>query len=205
MEKFLNLSKDKQNTIIDAALITFGTNGYKKSSISEIASTAGISKAMIFHYFGTKKDLYLYLVNMCGNLLTNEVDDKFDNSVTDFFDRIIQASDIEISVMKKHPAIIKFLHSMYFETNEEVVTDLKEIFDKGENFRSKIAFHGMDTSKFKDGVDLNLVMKMLMWITDGFMNSSIDKADMDLEAICNEFYECLHLLKNNLYKDEFIT
>lgn len=34
MEKFFNLPEDKQNTIIDAALKSFGTNGYKKSSIS---------------------------------------------------------------------------------------------------------------------------------------------------------------------------
>lgn len=205
MEKFLNLSKEKQNSIIDAALVTFGTNGYKKASINEIANVAGISKAMIFHYFGTKKDLYLYLVNMCSNLLTNEVDDKFDHSITDFFDRIILASDIELTVMKKHPAILKFLHSIYLETNEEVIKELKEIFDSGENFRSKIAFHGMDTSKFKDGIDLKLVMKMLMWLTEGFMNISIDKAGMDLERISNDFYECLHLLKNNLYKEEYLA
>ncbi len=59
MEKFLNLPIEKQNDIIDAGLIAFGTNGYKKASISDIAKAAGISKSMIFHYFRTKKDTVL--------------------------------------------------------------------------------------------------------------------------------------------------
>jgi AcrR family transcriptional regulator len=60
MEKFFNLSTEKQQKIVDAALASFGANGYKKTSIRDIAAEAGISKAMIFHYFGTKKQLYLY-------------------------------------------------------------------------------------------------------------------------------------------------
>lgn len=55
MEKFLSLPMEKRNLIIDAALKSFGLHGYKKASISDIASSAGISKAMMFHYFGTKK------------------------------------------------------------------------------------------------------------------------------------------------------
>lgn len=43
---------------------------------------------MIFHYFGTKKALYLYLINLCGDIMMNEVNEKFDNTVTDLFDRI---------------------------------------------------------------------------------------------------------------------
>jgi TetR/AcrR family transcriptional regulator len=204
MEKFFNLPVEKQNTIIDAALNTFGSNGYKKASISDIATAAGISKAMIFHYFGTKKDLYFYLINMCGTLITDEVNAKFDNSVTDFFGRISMASEIEINVIKKHPALISFLKSVYFEKNEEVVDDIKALLAQGDGFRNKIAFENMDYSRFKDGVDVRLVMKMLMWMTDGFMNSIRDNSGTDFDSWYQEFSECFNLLKNNLYKDEYL-
>lgn len=55
LERFFRLSEEKQNSIIDAALKAFGINGYKKTSVSDIAAEAGISKAMVFHYFGTKR------------------------------------------------------------------------------------------------------------------------------------------------------
>lgn len=204
MEKFFSLPVEKQKVIIDAALKAFGTNGYKKASISDIASAAGISKAMMFHYFGTKKALYLYLIDLCANIVMSEIDEKFDNTVTDFFDRIKLSSNIKVSVMKKHPAILSFLTSAYFENDDEVKEDFKTIFAKGEAFRNKIAFDGMDASKFKDGIDPKLVMKMLTWFSEGFISQFSSKAEVDLEAICKEFDECMDLLKNNLYKEEYL-
>lgn len=203
MEKFFNLPEEKQKTIIDAALKAFGTNGYKKTSVSDIAVAAGISKAMIFHYFGTKKTLYLYLIDLCGNIIINEVNEKFDNSIVDFFDRIVLSSNIEIGVMKKHTAIPAFLTSMYFEGDDEVKEDIKNILEKGDGFRNKIAFEGVDYSKFKDGIDINLVMKMLMWIADGFANQLSGKVEVNFDVLLKDFYDCMNLLKNNFYKEDY--
>lgn len=202
MEKFLTLPIEKQTIIIDAALISFGTNGYKKASISDIATAAGIAKSMIFHYFGTKKELYFYLIRYCANLISNEINTKFDTTITDFFDRIMLASDIEISVMKQHPAIISFLKSVYFENNEEVKEDIKNGIGQGEDFRSKIAYQDVDTSKFKDGIDIHIVMKMLLWMADGFMSDS--KEGIDLDILFQDFSQCMKLLKNNFYKEEYL-
>lgn len=204
MKKFLNLTVEKQNIIIDAALLSFGTNGYKKTSVSDISTAAEISKAMIFHYFGTKKALYLYLIDLCSNILMNEMDEKLDTGVTDFFDRIKLATDIEITVIKKHPSILTFLNSMYFENNDEVKTDIDAILAKGEGFRNKIAFDGMDVSKFKEGIDPNLVMKLLTWFVEGYISKSSSKSGLDIEVLCKEFDECVNLLKNNFYKGEYI-
>ena len=208
MEKFFKLSIDKQNIIIDAALKSFGTNGYKKSSISDIATGAGISKAMIFHYFGTKKALYIYLMNLCGNILVNEFDKKFDNTVTDFFDRILLATNIKISIMKKHPEILTFLTSMYFENDEEVKEDIKANLKKGEEFRGKITVDIMDESKFKDGIDPKFVMKMFGWLAEGYISQLSGKLGLDSEALFkefNEFNKSIDLFKNNFYKEEYLS
>lgn len=204
MENFLKLSQEKQSVIIDAALTTFGTNGYKKASINDIALLAGISKAMVFHYFGTKKDLYLYLIQYCYDLVTNEINDNFDTGVTDFFDRIFLSSQIKLSVIKKHPATLSFLSSIYFEQDEAVRNDIKTILAKGEEIRNKVAFEGMDTSKFKDGIDPKLVMKILMWMADGFADNSNGFSNENIEQSCNEYFECMNLLKKNFYKPEHL-
>lgn len=207
MEIFFRLPIEKQNIIIDAALKSFGTNGYKKSSISDIATGAGISKAMIFHYFGTKKALYLYLVDLCSNIIMNEFDEKFDNSVTDFFDRILLSTNIEISVLKKHPEILSFLTSMYFENDKEVQEEIKVNLEKGEVFRNKITVDSIDESKFKDGIDSKFVMKMFGWLAEGYISQSSNKAGNNSEALFKEFDEfnkCIDLFKNNFYKEEFI-
>lgn len=205
MKKFLSLSEEKQNIVIDAALTCFGTNGYKKASINDIATAAGVSKALIFHYFGTKKALYLYLIDLCVNIIMNEINEKFDNSVTDFFDRIKLVSDIEISVMKKHPAMPSFFKSVYFENDDEVKDDIKAILTngKGENLRKKITFEGIDTSKFKDDIDPRLVMEILTLITDGYL-SKMPKTEIDFDTLCEEFDKYINLFKRNFYKEKYL-
>lgn len=205
MEKFSSLPVEKQNIIIDAALTCFGASGYKKASISDISTAAGISKALIFHYFGTKKALYLYLIGLCTHIIINEVNEKFDNSVTDFFDRIKLVTGIEISVMKKHPAILSFLDSVYFENDDEVKADIKAVLvnSESESLRSKVAFEGTDTSKFKDDIDPKLVMKILTLLTDGYL-CKMPKTGIDLDTLCEEFDEYIDLFKRNFYKEKYL-
>jgi AcrR family transcriptional regulator len=204
LDKFFNLPEEKQNTIINAALNAFGTNGYKKTSVSDIANAAGISKAMVFHYFNTKKDLYFYLLDFCSNLIMNEINAKFDNSINDFFERIKMSTDIKVAIIKKYPATLSFIYSVYYETNEEVKDGIAALMSKGDTFRNKFVFEGMDYSKFKDNVDVMLVMKMLIWMGEGFVNPSKSMQVEDLDTICKDFFESLKLLKNNLYKEQYL-
>ena len=204
MEKFLNLPLEKQNTIIDAALICFGTNGYKKASVSDIATAAGISKAMVFHYFGTKKALYFYLFELCGNTLIDAMNKTFDKNVSDFFDRVLQAANIKMSALKEHPAIFAFLNSVYYEKDDEVAAEVKAIFSKGEGVRNDIALTGIDTSKFKAGVDPQLVVKVLTWVSEGYMSELPSDSSFDIEIMSKVFEECLNLFKNNFYKEEYL-
>ena len=204
MKKFMNLPIEKKNDIINAGLRAFGTNGYKKASISDIASSAGISKSMIFHYFGTKKDLYLFLAEFSANTLMNEMRNNFNQEETDFFERIRQATEIEVSVMRKYMGILSFLKSLYFETDEEVVQDIKTLMVQGDSFRSNIALYGIDPTKFKAGIDPVLVMKMLLWFTEGYISQFRSKIGFDIDDISKEFNLCLNMLKQNFYKEEFL-
>lgn len=200
----MSLSTEKQNDIINAGLNAFGTNGYKKASIRDISSAAGISKSMVFHYFGTKKDFYLFLAQYSGNTLMNEIEGHFNKYETDFFERIRLATNIEISVLQKHPAILSFLKSIYFETDEEVVQEIKAMLVQGESFRSNIAINGIDISKFKEGIDPVLVVKMLTWFAEGYINQLGNKVKMDIDDISREFNLCLNMLKQNFYKGEYL-
>ena len=204
MDKFISLPEDKQTRIIDGALASFSLNGYKKTSVSDIAAAAGISKAMVFHYFGTKKELYLYLIDYCSSLVMDGIKEEFDQGVTDFFERIHMATNIKISAMEKHPACLSFLSSVFFEKDEEVKVEIQTKLVMGEGFRNKVAFEGMDVSKFKDGVDPMLVMKILVRYTEGYINELPNHAAIDLDTVYQEFNECIRLLRNNLYKEEYL-
>ena len=67
--RFFSLPEEKQQIILNAGFHVFSRNTYKKSPTSEIADAAGISKALLFHYFHNKKELYLFLWDTCARII----------------------------------------------------------------------------------------------------------------------------------------
>src|SRR4051794_9345898 len=57
-------AEDRRAAILDAALEVFAKRGYNGASIDEIAQAAGISKALIYEHFPSKKDLHVSLLDM---------------------------------------------------------------------------------------------------------------------------------------------
>jgi AcrR family transcriptional regulator len=55
-------AEDRRAAILDAALEVFSRRGYNGASIDEIANAAGISKALIYEHFPSKKDLHVSLL-----------------------------------------------------------------------------------------------------------------------------------------------
>lgn len=71
-EQFEEIRKAKKALILDTALELFANEGFFKTSISEIAKKAGISKGLIYNYFESKEDLIRTIAfNGIDNLLEN--------------------------------------------------------------------------------------------------------------------------------------
>lgn len=206
LEKFESLPAEKQKAVLNGAMACFAANGYKKASASDIAGAAGISKAMVFHYFGTKKALYLYLLDYCCQMMVSEIRERLDPAVTDFFERIKQATTIKLSVLGKHPAMLTFLEGTYFETDEEVRGDVQAYYTKEEweQVRTRLTLENLDVSKFKDTADPALVLKMLVRFAYGYLNMTDGKLDLELDSMLQEFEACMALMKTHLYKPEYL-
>lgn len=54
--------EEKKAEIIRIALEEFASCGYSGASTNTITKRAGISKGMLFHYFGSKKELFLMIL-----------------------------------------------------------------------------------------------------------------------------------------------
>lgn len=55
-------STDRRRAVLDAALAAFGEAAYDDVSVSEVARTAGVAQGLPFHYYGSKRGLYLAVV-----------------------------------------------------------------------------------------------------------------------------------------------
>jgi AcrR family transcriptional regulator len=60
----------REQLVLDVAGRVFAREGYESASMDEIASLAGVSKPMLYAYFGSKEGLYLaYIERARGELL----------------------------------------------------------------------------------------------------------------------------------------
>jgi AcrR family transcriptional regulator len=64
----------REQQIIDAACRVFGENGYAGTSVADVADAAGISKPLIYNYFGSKEGLYAVCVHHAASTLTSEIE-----------------------------------------------------------------------------------------------------------------------------------
>src|SRR5436853_3274711 len=55
-------AEERRGAILDAALDVFARRGYHAASIDEIAGAAGISKALIYEHFPSKRELHVSLL-----------------------------------------------------------------------------------------------------------------------------------------------
>ncbi|MGN1267105.1 MAG: TetR/AcrR family transcriptional regulator [Dorea sp.] len=201
MQKFLALPKEKQDAIIEAAYSCFGQMGYKKASVADIAAKAGISKAMVFHYFGCKKKLYLHLFQLSLDEM-DQVTEEYDVSDdTDFFSRFLAKIQCQSRMLLKHPSVIAFLLSVRNEDDPEVEGELKEILCQRKNFQNEMHLLEMDITRFKDGVQPELVFHLLSNYIENIARRAALNEISDLDSILEEITACVEMLRANLYKE----
>ena len=201
-ERFHALPEEKQTLILNAAMAVFARYGYKKSSAEEIASQAEISKGLLFHYFTSKNELYLYLATYAMQYLLAEMRRDFDREETDFFRMLVNAQTIKIAIMNRYPDLLSFLANAYLETDPAVADWLGAEYGDQVAQSRKIVLARADASKFKQGVSMEQTLDLILWMSDGLMRSRKDATVQTLEVINAQYLECLNLLRNNLYREE---
>ncbi len=203
MEKQIELSEEKQQPVIEAALKCFGKHGYKKASMGDIAKSSGVSKPMLFHYFGTKRDLYLYLSEYVRTVMVDAYKRNKIDVCDDLFERITVASRMKMGILEKYPDLLKFIISMFEETDEEVIDITKKIMPEAQQFSYDLVVKKEDAVKFKESVDIDAVMRLMFLMAEGYAHE-MSYGRCDLGKITEELEKTVQMLKNNLYKEEYL-
>jgi AcrR family transcriptional regulator len=64
---------DRERLMLGAAGDAFSTQGFHRSSMDGIARAAGVTKPMLYRYFGSKEDLYAAYLRITGHELIDRV------------------------------------------------------------------------------------------------------------------------------------
>lgn len=211
-QKFLALDEEKRDRIISAAMKEF-LAGYKKASTDNIVREAGISKGLLFHYFGTKECLYRFLVEYASGILRRDFLDLLNQDQRDILEAVWQMSLLKRDISEKHPAIFDFATSVYMDgtKNESIAKGLLEDSMAIRATILKAVYENADLSLFRDDISPERAMKIIVWTMNGFPEAIANKlpnqADVPISAIrdnydsyLDELREYLEILRKCFYK-----
>ncbi len=203
-EKFLALPQEKQDRILNAALQSFGENGYKGAITDDIASSAGISKGLLFHYFHNKRELLQYVYEYSIRFVRQKMAGHNLLAENDFFTLMILTHHAKVEIMHTYPFIFDFLMNIFLRRDQEASEALDDfnahfIINQREGILRLI-----DRSKFKEGVDPEQVLDLVLWSAQGFMDMEFHPGNRDFETLSEKYLVCLDLMRRQFYKEEYL-
>jgi len=203
--KIMEMEPLKRERILNAAMAEFSA-GYAKASTDAIVRGAGISKGLLFHYFGTKEKLYEFVAHHAAEVLITEFYSLMNFSEPDLLERIWRATLLKMDLSYKYPAIFDFVAAVYLKGGSDDIFFTKYLETQGE-FMSRLT-DGVDTALFKDGIDAEKAINIIMWATAGYANSQVT-ADLSMEdfrkdysRLLDEMKEYFDLFRKIFYKEE---
>jgi TetR/AcrR family transcriptional regulator len=207
-ENFQNLSGDKKKRILDICIEEFAKNGYEGASTNEIIKRAGISKGILFHYFGNKKNLYLYIVDYILEYALNKFYSDSEELSSDLFQRIIQTGMRKLKIAYEEPLVHELLYKTFIDTPDDLKDDVKTRYMKLYNKEVPNFFEDMDTSLLRGDIDPKKAIEVVLIFMEGlqakylnqYKNQPAEKVYGQLNKIMEECSAYMEILKKGIYK-----
>ena len=203
--KIKAMDPEKRDRVISAAMKEFA-KGYKNANTDNIVREAGISKGLLFHYFGTKGGLYGFILKNACEMIHNEYLSLIDLEQMDIIEKAWQMALLKMDLSYKHPALFDFLAKAYVELQENPNEEFAECFEKTRSITIERALADIDISLFKEGIDPKKASNIVLWTLNGYSASQID-SNMRMEDYQNEYdryleeiKEYIDILRKTLYK-----
>lgn len=196
--KFFDVKKEKQDSIINAALKVFSVKGYKDASTDVIVKEAGISKGLLFHYFTSKQGLFDFVCDYSSKYMTLELTRSVKRNAKDFFEVMTQISQGRIRVMKNYPYMHQFLRNLRHETDPEALEVLGQSIEDMDTTYKNI-YSQIDANMLVEPNALSKLINILDWSNDGFLNDNFND-NIDPDVLYEEYAEYLTLLRTHFYK-----
>lgn len=131
--QFMKISEEKQELIIETALIEFGTYGYELASTNRLVKEVGISKGSLFKYFNTKLELYAFLVKYTTEELMNYLEASISKSNKSWDKIVLEYASVEFDYLIYNDVHYHFYSKMLKEMDSKTFEPIKEILDNSSN------------------------------------------------------------------------
>ncbi len=181
---------DRETQILDIASEHFGTNGFAATSVATVADRAGISKPLIYNYFGSKEGLFEACLDRGGSLLADEIE-RIARGDAVGIERGMQTLGGMFALLEQQ----RYLWRLFFDTTAPTTGPIADSTALYADRIGKLAEEGvaelMGLAGNDDVLDVSAMTSVWLGIVDSLMNWWVEHPD---ETADDMMQRCLRLL-----------
>jgi len=201
-QTFFHLSKDKQDTLIQAAKQEFSRAPLHEASIANIIKSAGIPRGSFYQYFEDKDDLFYYLLTKLAEKNNRRFISVLNEKNGDLFETFIANFEfmIEVHRNEEHKNFFKNVYlNMNYKQEKTLASNVYEESQKNQ-FLNTLKLINTSNLNIQDEHELHHVLRILMGVTFQNIVQLFVKDYTDDQALRNYLIQ-IDLLKRGLQKN----
>ncbi|AFS77687.1 transcriptional regulator, TetR family [Gottschalkia acidurici 9a] len=160
---FFNLSEEKKERILEAAIDEFAENPYESASINKIVKNSEIAKGSFYQYFEDKKDLFKYLIEICETERVRYIEEVNQNkSYLNHFRIMRECYKANIKFFIEKPKLSSIINKFSKNTDSNLKKEILEDLSLENNYSfESILKEGVDKGSIYYNVDIEFISYLL--------------------------------------------
>ena len=190
---------NKKDLIVSSALKIMSEKGYYGSTMDDIVAESRMSKGAIYHYYKSKKEVYLGVIESLENKYTAvfaEIN-KEDNSAKTLKKLFTTVS----SQLKKDPTFFRSFSTFWSISrhDKDFRNAIQNMYNRFQKFIELIIIEGIDNKEFKKVDPKISALSLILNLEGVFWFTLFESKDIDAETYIDQISD--HILNAYMLKE----
>jgi AcrR family transcriptional regulator len=173
---------EREEQILAIASEVFATESYAATNIQTIADLAGISKPLIYNYFGSKEGLLLACIERAGEIVADEIE-RIANEDVVGIERGMRTIDGMFKVLEDQRHLWRLFNDRTMPTSGPVASAVDHYTERITKLADEGVTELMALSGVTDSVDVSAMTAVWMGIVESLMRWWVDHPDESAAAM----------------------
>jgi AcrR family transcriptional regulator len=158
--------------IFDSALTLFVTQGYRGTTVDQIAAGAGLTKGGVYFYIGKKERLLAQMIEQISGEYIDEIGARIDRDYTGAQDKLVSLIHWQVNYARDHPREVMLLvmSSIEFHRSEDPLAEkIASVYQRLHALVARVFEQGKSTGEFRHELRTRELASFYIAAHDGMM------------------------------------
>ncbi len=152
---------DKRSDLLEAGIDLVSERPFSRITMDDIARRSGVTKPMVYYYFGSKEGFYRelarYVISVARKFMIEEL--LTDCTLRESLENLVR---IRLDFARNNPRFTKAIHTLFTDENVgEYIADIVEEFQKFMKIWDPLFDKAIDNGEIKPDTNRILVLDMI--------------------------------------------